>query len=105
MEPCLFCQIIQGTVESNIIYADSKLIAFKDLHPKAPVHVLVVPREHIASLNHLHQEHQALMGDFMLTLAKIAKQLGLTGFRTQFNTGKTGGQEIFHLHAHLLGSP
>lgn len=103
MGSCLFCKIIDGTVKSTIVYSDDTLVAFKDVHPKAPVHVLVVPREHIVSLNDLQDRHQGLMGEFMLTLPKIAKQLGLQGFKTQFNTGEAGGQEIFHLHAHLLG--
>ncbi len=104
MTDCLFCKIEQGDIPSDKVYEDEDVIVFKDLYPKADVHLLIVPRKHIVSLNELLPEDQELMGKMMLLLPKLAKQQGLNeGFRTIINTGKGGGQEIFHIHIHLLG--
>ncbi len=104
MSDCLFCKIEQGEIPSDKVYEDEDVIVFKDLYPKADVHLLIVPRKHIASLNELLPEDQQLMGKIMLLLPKLAKEQGLTeGFRTIINTGKDGGQEVFHIHIHLLG--
>ena len=104
MTECLFCKIEQGEIPSDKVYEDEDVIVFKDLYPKADVHLLVVPRKHIASLNELLPEDQQLMGKMMLLLPKLAKDQGLNqGFRTIINTGKGGGQEVFHVHIHLLG--
>jgi histidine triad (HIT) family protein len=101
---CLFCKIAAGEIPSDTVYEDDQVIVFKDLYPKADVHLLVVPREHIASLNELDASHDALMAQMMRLLPKLAKEHGLDdGFRTIINTGPGGGQEIFHLHIHLLG--
>ena len=104
MEECIFCKIINKEIPCTKIYEDEQFIAFHDIHPKAKVHVLVVPKDHVASLNDLQSQHQQMMGQLMLLLPVIAGQLGLnTGFRTVINTGKDGGQEVPHLHVHILG--
>ena len=104
MTDCLFCKIEKGEIPSDKVYEDEDVIVFKDLYPKADVHLLIVPRKHIASLNELLPEDQQLMGKMMLLLPKLAREQGLNqGFRTIINTGKGGGQEVFHIHIHLLG--
>jgi histidine triad (HIT) family protein len=104
MEPCLFCKIEQGEIPSEQVYQDEDVIVFKDIAPKAKVHLLVVPRKHVSGLNDLLPEDQQLIGKMMLLLPELAKQQGLDdGFRTIINTGSGGGQEVFHLHIHLLG--
>lgn len=101
---CLFCKIVAGTIPSQQVYSDDNVIVFKDIHPKAPVHLLVVPREHIDSLKTAKPEHQALLGDMLLLLPKLAEDQGLhDGFKTIINTDPAGGQMIYHLHIHLLG--
>ena len=104
MTDCLFCKIVKGEIPSEKVYENEDVIVFKDLYPKADVHLLIVPRKHIASLNELLPEDQQLMGKMMLLLPKLAKDQGLDqGFRTIINTGRGGGQEVFHIHIHLLG--
>lgn len=104
MSDCLFCKIIAGEIPSNKIYEDDHLVVFHDIAPKAPTHALVVPRKHIRSLKAADASDRELMGHIMLTIPKIAEQLGLTeGFRTVLNTEKGGGQEVFHIHFHVLG--
>ncbi len=104
MHDCIFCKIIAGEIPAKMVYEDEQLVAFHDIAPKASTHVLVVPRQHYASLNDFQNEDADLLAHMMLTLPKIAKTLGLdTGFRTIINTGVGGGQEVFHLHVHLLG--
>jgi histidine triad (HIT) family protein len=101
---CLFCRIVAGEIPSERIYEDEQVIVFRDIAPKAAVHLLVVPRLHVASLDDLAPEHDALMAHCMRLLPKLAREQGLaTGFRTIINTGKGGGQEVPHLHIHLLG--
>lgn len=102
---CLFCKIIDGKLPSDQVYSDEWVIVFKDIHPQAPVHLLLVPREHIVSLNELEEKHDKLLAHMLRLLPKLAKQFGLNdGFRTVINTGTGGGQVVFHLHIHLLGS-
>ena len=101
---CLFCKIIDGGIPSAKVYEDEECYAFADIHPQAPIHVLVVPRKHIASLGEAGEEDRGLLGHLLFTAAKIAKDKGLTGgYRTVFNTGDDGGQTVSHLHVHLLG--
>jgi histidine triad (HIT) family protein len=100
---CLFCKIIEKQAPGEIIYEDEKFVAFKDIRPKAPFHVLVVPRKHIHSLDQVQQEDKILMGELILVLQKIAKENELKGYKVQINVGREGGQEIDHLHIHLLG--
>ena len=104
MSDCLFCKIVAGEIPGDMVYEDDKVVAFKDINPKAEVHLLVIPREHIASLNELTPEHDALLAHMMRVIPQLAKSQGLDeGFRTIINTGKGGGQIIFHLHMHLMG--
>jgi len=104
MNSCLFCKIEKGEIPSDQVYQDKEIVVFKDISPKAEVHLLVVPRKHITSVNELLPEDSDLISKMVLLLPKLAKQQGLDdGFRTIINTGKGGGQEVFHLHIHLLG--
>jgi len=104
MKDCLFCKIVSGDIPAATVFEDDKVVVFKDIHPKADVHLLMVPRVHIASLDEVNESHDAVMAHMMRLLPKIAKEQGLnTGFRTIINTGPGGGQEIYHLHIHLLG--
>jgi histidine triad (HIT) family protein len=101
---CLFCKIVEGTIPSTRVYEDDQCIAFADIHPHAAVHVLVVPRKHIASLAQATPEDTPLLGHLLATVAEIARQHGLDkGYRTVINTGDDGGQTVEHLHLHLLG--
>lgn len=101
---CLFCKIIKGQIPGTFVYQDDRLVAFKDRYPKAKIHILVVPRKHIKSLLEFTPEDEFLMGYVMLKLPEIARSQGLTsGFRTVINTGPGGGQEIDHVHVHILG--
>jgi histidine triad (HIT) family protein len=104
MTDCLFCKIIDGQIPATIIYQDERAVAFRDINPQAPVHALIVPRKHVASLNELAEEDDALVGHLHRVAAKLAAEHQLAdGFRTVFNTGRLAGQSVFHLHLHLLG--
>ena len=101
---CLFCKIASGEIPSAAIYQDEHVYAFADINPKAPVHVLIVPREHIDSLAETTPEQNALLGHLMSVAAEIARNKGLVkGYRVVVNTGEDGGQTVDHLHLHLLG--
>ena len=101
---CLFCKIVEGAIPSTPVFQDDRVYAFADINPQAPVHVLVVPREHIASLHDTDDSHRALLGHLMGTAAEIArkKKLG-KGYRVVVNIGGDGGQTVDHLHLHVLG--
>lgn len=104
MSDCLFCNIASGKIPAEIVYEDDIIVVFKDINPKADVHLLLIPREHIESLAKLDDTHDELLSYMLKKLADIAQQHGLSsGFRTIINTGKDGGQEVFHLHIHLMG--
>lgn len=104
MSDCLFCKILAGEIPSDKIYEDDKMYVFKDIYPKADIHLLAIPRVHIESLNEVNDEHDEIMAHMIKQLPKLAKEQGLDdGFRTIINTGKGGGQIVFHLHIHLLG--
>ena len=104
MSDCLFCKILAGEIPSDKIYEDDKMYVFKDIYPKADVHLLAIPRVHIESLNEVENEHDEIMAHMIKQLPKLAKEQGLKdGFRTIINTGKGGGQIVYHLHIHLLG--
>ena len=104
MSDCLFCKIIAGDIPADKVYEDEQVLVFKGINPHAEVHLLMVPKQHVAGLAELSSEHDALIAHMMRTLPKLAEQQGLSdGFRTIINTGKGGGQLIFHLHMHLLG--
>jgi histidine triad (HIT) family protein len=101
---CLFCKIIDGDIPSDKVFEDDQVIAFKDINPRAAVHLLVIPKIHIENLDHLTAEHQMLIGHIMYILPQLARSQGLVnGFRTIINTGPDGGQEVGHLHIHILG--
>ncbi|NQZ53749.1 MAG: histidine triad nucleotide-binding protein [Piscirickettsiaceae bacterium] len=104
MSDCLFCKILAGDIPSEKVFEDEQIFVFKDIFPKASVHLLVVPKIHIDSLEELNTEHEALITHIMLALPKLARSQGLKdGFRTIINTGPGGGQEVGHLHIHILG--
>jgi len=104
-ENCIFCKIITGEIPSEIVYEDDVCIAFNDLSPQAPTHILVVPREHIASLDKARNKDQETLGYLLLIAAEIARDEGFAedGYRVVINTNENGGQTVFHLHIHLLG--
>ena len=106
MDPtCIFCKIIDGTSPSTKVYQDEHVVAFDDIHPAAPVHVLIVPSEHIASINEIEPDHETLIGH-MFTVAKniaVEKGISKTGYRLIINNGPDAKQAVFHLHLHLLG--
>ncbi|WP_262282057.1 histidine triad nucleotide-binding protein [Micromonospora sp. MA102] len=102
---CLFCRIVTGEIPATIVRETATTLAFRDIDPKAPTHVLVIPKEHYADVVTLAQGDPGLAGELLGTAAVVAEEEGLTvdGFRLMFNTGPYGGQEVFHVHAHLLG--
>jgi histidine triad (HIT) family protein len=102
---CIFCKIISGNASGDIIYQDELVVAFHDIHPVAPIHILIVPRKHIASANEISQEDEKVLGRLFTAAAKIAEQEGISksGYRLIVNTGPNAGQVIFHLHLHLIG--
>ena len=104
MSDCLFCRIIAGEIPGAIVHQDEPLVAFKDISPQAPLHVLSVPRKHIASLNELKPEDDALVGSMLRRAAALAKEHGYheRGYRAVFNTNREAGQTVFHIHLHLL---
>ena len=99
---CLFCKIANKEAASEMIYEDGNFVAFKDIRPKAPFHILIVPRKHIHSVDHIEAEDKVLIGKLILVAQKIAKEKNLKGYKLQINVGREGGQEIDHLHLHLL---
>ena len=105
MADCLFCKIVAGQIPATIVFQDDHVVAFKDVTPRAPTHVLIVPRRHIASLNDLAAGDDALVGEMVRAAAAIAKEQGLAdrGYRTVFNCNADAGQTVFHIHLHLLG--
>ena len=105
MENCIFCKIIKKEIPSNIVYEDDEIIAFRDINPVAPVHILVIPKKHIESLLDLKEEDELLVGKIYSVINKIAKQeqIAEKGFRVVVNCGEDGGQEVKHLHYHILG--
>ena len=105
MAGCLFCRIINREIQATIVYEDEQVVAFNDINPQAPTHVLLVPRRHIESLNDLTRDDDPLVGELVRRAAAIAKQRGVStgGFRTVFNTNADAGQSVFHIHLHLLG--
>ena len=103
---CLFCKIIAGQIPSRKVYEDDELFAFHDIHPWAPVHFLMVPKQHIATLLDVGVEHERVLGKMLVLAPKLMLELGVTnGFRSLVNTGKDGGQEVYHLHMHVMGGP
>ncbi len=105
MKDCIFCKIANKEIPSNIVYEDDKVIAFKDAQPQAPIHILVIPKEHIGSFNEIDEKNVSLFNDIMLTIRKLAKDLEIEedGYRIVNNCGENGGQTVSHIHFHLLG--
>jgi histidine triad (HIT) family protein len=103
---CIFCKIVAGQIPSKKVYEDEELLGFHDINPWAPVHVLVIPKCHIATLAEVGAEHQGLLGRMLGLAPRLMRELGVTnGFRTVINTGPDGGQEVYHLHMHVMGGP
>ncbi len=101
---CLFCKIIAGEIPSTKVYEDDKILAFRDINPQAPTHILVIPKEHIAGVDALNEENAAVVAHIFAKIAEIAKNEGLVnGFRVVSNVGEDGGQTVRHLHFHILG--
>jgi histidine triad (HIT) family protein len=105
LENCIFCKIISGKIPSKVVYEDEEVFAFHDINPIAPVHILIIPRKHISTLNDIGPEHRDLMGRLALVSKELARQHNIDerGYRLVINCGEEGGQEVQHLHAHLLG--
>ena len=104
MDDCVFCKIIKGEIPSEKVYEDEDVIAFKDINPVTPIHILVIPKKHIESLAHMQKEDEAIVGKIYGVINKIAEEKGFkeNGYRVIVNCGKDAGQEVMHLHFHLL---
>lgn len=105
MDDCIFCKIINKDIPSNIVYEDEEILAFRDIKPIAPVHILVIPKKHIEKVTNLEKNDEELVGRIFTTINKIANQEGIAedGFRIVVNCGENGGQEVKHLHFHIIG--
>jgi histidine triad (HIT) family protein len=104
-ESCLFCGIVGGTVPAEVVLETERVLAFRDIDPKAPTHVLVIPKKHVASLGAATDDDERLLGEVLVAVRDVARAEGIaeSGFRAVTNTGKNGGQEVYHLHVHVLG--
>jgi histidine triad (HIT) family protein len=102
---CLFCKIVRREIPASIVYEDDRVLAFNDINPQAPTHVLVIPKEHIATLGDLTPDHDSIVGELARRAASIASERGIAanGYRMVFNTNRDAGQTVFHIHLHLLG--
>jgi histidine triad (HIT) family protein len=100
---CLFCKIVAGSIPAERVYEDNEILAFKDIHPQAPFHCLVIPKAHVATLNDFTPQQSALVGSLLLTAKQIAGEHGLPGYRVAMNVNREGGQVVFHAHLHVLG--
>ena len=105
MEDCIFCKIINKEIPASIVFEDEKMIAFNDINPQAPIHILLIPREHFTSLNDIPEEKKNILSHLLLKARQIAQEKGIAekGYRIVLNTEKDSGQEVFHIHLHLLG--
>lgn len=105
MSDCLFCGMVEREVDADIVHETDELMAFRDINPQAPTHILIIPKAHIASINHMGSEHAELVGKLFTTARDLARQEGITdsGFRVVMNCGSGAGQTVFHMHLHLLG--
>ena len=106
MSDCLFCKMVNGEIKPDVVYEDDLVLAFRDINPQAPTHVLVVPKRHVSTINDLqHGEDELLAGRLFLTAKKIAEQDGLadSGYRTVMNCNEAAGQSVFHIHLHVMG--
>jgi histidine triad (HIT) family protein len=106
MSDCIFCRIARGEIPSKKVYEDDDIFAFHDINPLTAVHFMIIPKQHIASLNDVDASHQAILGKIFAKAGELARAQGLPdGFRTIVNTGRIGRQEVYHLHVHILGGP
>ena len=106
MTSCIFCKIATGEIPSKKIYEDEEVFAFHDINPQRPVHFLIIPKRHVGSLNDVDDSYQAVLGRMLLKAGELARKQGLNdGFRMTINTGRIGGQEVYHLHIHIMGGP
>ena len=105
MNECLFCKMVSGVIPFDKVHENENVLAFRDIDPKAPTHILIIPKKHITTLNEINENDQDLLGELLLTAKKIAKDEGIdtSGYRTVFNCNSDGGQTVFHIHMHLLG--
>ncbi len=105
MEDCIFCKIIRKEIPASIVYEDERMIAFDDINPQAPVHVLLIPKEHFPSLNEIPEDKKDVLSHLLLKAREIAreKEIGERGYRIALNTGRESGQDVLHIHFHLLG--
>ncbi|MCU7960752.1 MAG: histidine triad nucleotide-binding protein [gamma proteobacterium symbiont of Bathyaustriella thionipta] len=105
MTDCLFCKMVKGEIKPDVVYEDEQLLAFRDLNPQAPVHILLIPKRHISTLNDLSESDDALLGSMLRVAAQLAASEGIAedGYRTLLNCNAHGGQTVFHIHLHLLG--
>ena len=105
MDDCLFCKIVNREIPSEIVFENDRILAFRDIEPQAPVHILIIPKKHIITTNDLEDSHKELIGEMMLTAKDLAKEYGIAdeGYRTVFNCNRGGGQAVYHIHLHLLG--
>ena len=105
MSDCLFCAIVEGKVKANLVYQDDSIVAFKDIAPKAPVHILIIPRKHLVRVSDIAEADRALIGQIFQVAARLAREQGVadSGYRVVVNSGADAGQSVFHLHYHLLG--
>ena len=105
MNECLFCKMASGVIPCDKVHENEYVLAFRDIDPKAPTHILIIPKKHITTLNEINENDQDLLGELLLTAKKIAKDEGIdtSGYRTVFNCNSDGGQTVFHIHMHLLG--
>ena len=105
-DQCIFCRIARGDIPSKKVHEDDEIIVFHDIHPAAPVHLLMVPKEHVENLMTMEGRHEALLGRMLALAPRLAREQGATdGFRIVINNGPDGGQEVYHLHVHVLGGP
>jgi len=103
---CIFCKIASGELKSKTVYEDEHMLAFHDIHPQAPIHILVIPKLHIATLAECDERHVDVLGRMMAAVPRIAREQGASeGFRVIVNNGRVAGQEVYHLHIHIVGGP
>jgi histidine triad (HIT) family protein len=103
MESCLFCRIVNKEIPAAVVYEDDELIAFNDISPRAPVHILIIPKVHIKSTDEINVDNKEIAGKLVAAASSLARQKGLEGYRLVFNCNESAGQTVFHLHLHLLG--
>lgn len=106
MTDCIFCKIVRGEIPSRKVYEDEDMLAFHDISPAAPVHFMIIPKQHVDSLAHVDESHVRVLGRILATAGRLAKEQGSPeGFRTIINTGRIGRQDVYHLHVHIIGGP